>query len=94
MVNEIFGVNTKKARLEKSGVQKARRAPVSLFSYHLACFANSITRCLQGTAPINSYYRRQASGVLSGVMNCEVTEGDLRSMEGNTQTICAKKALV
>ena len=97
---ELCGTSKKRSAMkagleEKPGVKKTRRVPVGLLNHRLACFANSVTRCLQGTAPINSYYRRQASGVLSSVTNCGVTERDLGSMGGgNTRAVCAKKESV
>ena len=96
---ELSGTSTKRSKTqagfqEKPEVKKARRDPVGLLNFSRACFANAVTQCLQATAPINDYYRREARGVLPSVANCGVTEGDLRSMGGNTRTTLAKETLV
>ena len=96
---ELCGTSKKRSAIEagleeKSEVKKTRRVPVGLLNHHRACFANAVTRCLQGTAPINGYYRKQAKGVLPTVANCGVTEGDLRSMGSNTRKNRDKKSLV
>lgn len=86
---ELCGTSKKRSATEagleeKPDAKKARHVPVGLLNFHRACFANAVTQCLQGTAPINSHFRRQAKGVLASVANCGVTEGDLRSMGGST----------
>lgn len=76
---KLCGTSKKRSAIEagfeeKADVKKARRVPVGLLNFHRACFANAVTRCLQGTASINGYYRTQARGVLARVRTCVVTK--------------------